>query len=200
MALTTEAPQSPVTATPRQTSLLNASRFPAQDTIILGVDRMPGVWWLLPGAKEFGWQIQQATGFTGASVIPIGDPLVECSFVVKFFRTADWDAFRPLREKYLKKPVYNTSTRATAAIGIKHKELNALGVTVVVPKKSPFFTQVGKNLWVGQVDFLQYRPPVLAKEAPRNAYAPETGAQPSAADVVDQATDTNDASITGARG
>jgi hypothetical protein len=176
------------------------ARFPSQDTIILGTDTMPGRWWLDPGAKEFGWQIQQATGFTGASVRPIGDPLVECSFSVVFWRAADWIAFQPLRQKYLKKPVYSPSTLATAAIAIRHLELNTMGVTVVVPKKAPWFTQVGKNKWAGQVYFLQYRAPRLAPEAPRNVYGIETGAQPSAADVVDQATATNTAAIAGARG
>lgn len=176
------------------------ARFPFQDTIVLGVDMMPGVWWLLPGAKEFGWQQQKGTGLTGASLLPIGDPLVEASFLVKFFAPADWTKFQPFRIKYLTKPVFNPATRVAAAIGIKHRELNALGVTVVVPKKTPWFTNVGKSLWVGQVDFIQYRPPRLAKEAPRNVYAPETGAQPSAADVVDQANATNKAGIRGARG
>jgi hypothetical protein len=200
MATTAQITQASIVATPRKTSAMLGTVFPAQDTIILGTDTMPGVWWLNPGAKEFGWQQQQGMWLTGATLLPTGDPLVECSFTVRFFNPADWAAFQPLRTKYLKKPVFNPATRATTALAIFHRELYALGVTAVVPKKTPFFTMVGKSLWLGQVDFIQYRPPKLAPEAPRNVYGVETGAQPSAADVVDEATRTNDAGIAGARG
>jgi hypothetical protein len=77
--------------------------FPAVDTIILGSDTMPGQWILLPGGKEFGFQEQQATGISGATIRPIGDPLVHAHFLVRFWNAQDWARFQPLRTRYLSK-------------------------------------------------------------------------------------------------
>jgi len=155
--------------------------FPATDSIILGGDRIPGVWHLLPGQKEFGWQEQAGTGLSGATLKLTGDPLVKFSFLVQFFNEADWDAFQPYRAKYFKKPVpAPAGSTKTFALAIQHPELHAVGVDAVVLRKIPWFTNTGKGNWVGNVEFSQYRAPIPVKESPR-AKIPSVAKKPPVA-------------------
>jgi hypothetical protein len=174
--------------------------FPAVDTIRIGADVMPGNWILLPTFKEFGWQIQKGWALTGATVRPIGDELVVAPFLVRFFRAQDWAAFQPFRMKYLQKAVFKVAGNLTYALGIVHPELNALGVTSVVPRRVPAFTNNGKGLWTGHVEFLQYRKPQAALEAPNASIPAAAAPQPSAADALEQEQLAHQAQIAGARG
>jgi len=174
--------------------------FPAADTIKLGQDTMPGQWILMPGQREFGWQIQKGWGLSGATVRPIGDELAAPVFLVRFWTTADWNAFQPFRRKYLAKAVFSVSGNKTYAIGIVHPELNALGITAVVPRKVPWFTNTGKGLWVGNVELLQYRPAVIVAEQPLAAIPAAAAPTPSAQDSLEQEQLTHQAQIQGARG
>jgi hypothetical protein len=141
--------------------------FPATDSIVLAGDRLPGVWHLLPGYKEFGWQEQKGVGLTGATLRITGDPLVTCEFLVQFFKESDWDAFEPYRAKYFRKPVVQQGANVNYSLQIQHPELHANGIDAVVLLKVPFFTNTGKGNWVGHVHFKQYRPPKPALESPR---------------------------------
>lgn len=174
--------------------------FPARDTIQLGADTMPGQWVLQPTKKVFGWQIQKGWGLTGATVRPIGDDLVVAPFLARFWTPADWDAFQPLRTKWLSKAVFKVAGNLTYAIGIVHPELNALGVTSVVPSEVPVFTNNGKGLWSGVVTFLQYRKPVAVLEAPNASIPAAAAPRPSAQDALEQEQLSHQAQIAGARG
>ena len=154
--------------------------FPATDSLVLGGDRLPGVWHLQPGTKEYGWQEQKGIGLTGATLRLVGDPLADAVFMVSFFREIDWDAFQPFRAKYFKKPVVTQGTKANYAIAIQHPELHAYGIDAVVLHKVPYFTNDGKGRWFGQVHFKQYRAPKPALESPR-AKLPSVSKKPPVA-------------------
>jgi hypothetical protein len=174
--------------------------FPSVDTIILGGDRMPGQWILQPTSKEYGWQVQKGWALAGATVRPIGDELVSASFLVRFHTAADWAAFQPFRRRYLAKALFTAGGEATYAIGIVHPELNALGVTAVVPRKVPAFTNNGKGLWTGTVEFLQYRKAVPVPESPQAAIPAAAAPAPSAADALEQEQQAHQEEVQGARG
>ena len=175
--------------------------FPATDRIILGGDAIPGVWHLLPGAKEFGWQEQAGVGLSGATLLLTGDPLVKFSFLVQFFREADWDDFQPYRAKYFKKPApIPPGSTKSYAIAIQHPELHAVGIDAAVLRKVPWWVNTGKGNWVGTVDFSQYRAPIPVKESPR-AKLPTVDKKPPVAQTARQIEIANKkALLLGARG
>lgn len=143
--------------------------FPAQDTISLNGIEMPGQWILQPTSKVYGWQIQQGFALSGATVFPKGDELVVAPFLVKIWDPDDFFIFDIARTQLLKKAVFSVGGVASYALGISHKELNALGVTAVVVRKTPAMTNNGRGLWSGTVEFLQYRKPIPALSKPNAA-------------------------------
>jgi hypothetical protein len=175
--------------------------FPKKDTITLGSDEMPGSWVLEPGAITFGWQTQQGWGLDGAVIKPTGRHLAHPTFLVRFWDVAAWNAFQPLRRKYLSKAAYTLAAFKTYAISILHTELNNAGVLFVAPEEVPWFTNTGRGLWVGTVKFIEYTgtpKPVL--ESP-DAVIPAVGApQPSAADNAKAETALHEAELKGSRG
>jgi hypothetical protein len=176
------------------------SGFPATDRIILGGDAIPGVWHLLPGQKEFGWQELAGVGISGATLKLTGDPLVKFSFLAQFFKSTDWDAFQPFRAKYFKKPVPTQGTNATYAIAIQHPELHAVGVDAVVLRKIPWFTNTGKGNWVGTVEFSQYRAPQPVPESPRAKIPSITKKPPVAQTALEQENARKAKELFGSRG
>jgi hypothetical protein len=149
-------------------SIPGITQFPSVDSFRLaGVD-MPGKWTLLDARKQFGWQIQMGYGLSGAQVFPIGDKLVVAKFRGEFWTSPDYALYRLLRSKFLKKPVITIGGLFSAtALSIKHPELYALGVEGVVVLEVSATIQEEGGLWVAHVDFLQYRPPVLAVPKPK---------------------------------
>lgn len=159
--------------------------FPGVETIVLAGERMWGQWQLQPGAKVYGWQEQQGFALSGATLRITGDPLVHATFLVRFFRPQDWQNFQSQRARLLKKPVFSVATKTNYAMGIQYPELNAVGVTSVVVGKNPWFCNTGKGLWVGQVEFIQYRPAIAAIESPRATIPSVAAPSPAAADQVE---------------
>lgn len=132
--------------------------FPAKDTFnILGID-MPGKWILVSATKEFGWQVQQGYGFSGAVVLPIGDPLVKAKFKGEFFASTDVILFKAIRARLLIKPTLSVGL-VSFAYSITHPELNNLGVSSVVVKTIAPLIDEGGGLWTSEIEFLQYRRP-----------------------------------------
>jgi hypothetical protein len=160
--------------------------FPSVDTIRLGNDLMPGQWVLMPGGREFGWQEQKGWGLAGATVRPIGDELAHPTFLVKFWSAADWDLFQVFRLKYLQKQAFGLGAARTYAIGIFHPELNSLGITSVVVKRTPWFVNNGRGLWSGIVEFTQYRKPQPVLETPKASIPAAQAPTPSAQDQLER--------------
>lgn len=160
--------------------------FPGVNSIRLGGTLLPGQWILQPGAKEFLFQEQQGIGLSGATARFIGDKLARCTFLANFWSLADWDAFQPIRAKYLTEAVFKQGTSGTYAIGITHPELNFLKITSVTLAKTPWFVRTGPARWYGQVEFLQYRPPKPALESPDATIPAAAEPQPSAQDAYEQ--------------
>jgi hypothetical protein len=178
-----------------------SSGFPSVDTIKLGPDVMPGQWILQPCAREFLIQIQQGWGLDGASSRLAGAQVVDSiQFLARFWTASDWDAFQPLRRKYLLKPAYSVAGNKNYAIGILHPELQAIGVAAVLVKRTPVFTNTGKGLWVGIVEFSEFKPPKPTPEFSQVAIPAAAEPQPSAQDALEQEMLTHQGQIQGARG
>jgi hypothetical protein len=149
--------------------------FPVADTITVAGLPAPGKWTLQKGDKEYGWQIRQATAMTGATVVPIGDPLVEPEFLIEFWDPLDYQAFKLFRTTYLKKPLVAVTGSPTGlALGIDHPELKELGVSSVVVKTITPVLNDGYGVWSCKVKFLQYRKPLPALSKP-DAAIPDNG-------------------------
>ena len=181
--------------------------FPAASTIVVGGQSAPGRWTLIDAEKEYGWQIQQGYGLSGATVTPSGDKLVVAKFEVVVWydvqpasvmgnsdpfscagRDNSWQAFKKFRAKFLSKAVVVVNgTFSGKAMDVLHPELNELGVRSFVPLKLPAMKQDDYGLWHGEVHLLQYRQPVPVLSRP-DATIPDIGQpQPSAQDAADAA-------------
>ena len=162
------------------------SSFPMVNTISLAGQLMPGRWVLVDAKKKFGWQIQKGSFLSGAFVLPIGDELVLPKFRVEIWRSVDYASFREIRKSLLKKPVVVVGgTTTSKALGIDHPELKDLGVTAVVVNEITPMTNDGTGLWIGTVEFLQYRKPILALPKPSTAIPDNVPPQPTAQDAQD---------------
>lgn len=139
--------------------------FPNVNSFTLASFPFPGKWTLTEAKKEFGWQIQAGFGLSGAFVLPIGDKLVTAKFKGEFWSQSDFNLFSQLRKQLFKKPTFGAGV-VSAAMGIDHPELKAMGVDgVVVLDYTPAIQEDG-GLWTTTVTFLQYRPPTPAPKKP----------------------------------
>lgn len=142
--------------------------FPAVDTFTIANFTMPGKWTLVSAAKKFGWQIQKGYALSGAFVLPTGDELVQPKFRGEFWSSSDFNIYKNLRKQLFQKAVYFIGgVLTTAAMGIDHPELKALGVTSVVVDTVNPVTDQGGGHWVTELTFLQYRPPLPAVPKPK---------------------------------
>lgn len=152
--------------------------FPITNTIELASFVLPGKWTLVSAPKVFGWQIQMGYGLSGAVITPMGDKLVVAKFKGEFWNNVDVSEFKSIRALLFQKPVISQGNQLlSGALGIKHPELAAMGVTgVVIGEYTPLIQEEG-GLWSMTVDFIQYRPPVIAPPAPKYVVPPPTAAQ-----------------------
>ncbi len=152
---------------------------------------MPGQWVLTDCTRVFGWQIQQAFGLTGATVLPIGDPLLKAKFAVKIWTNADAQQYQLALKTVLRKPAYAVPGAAvTAGMGIDQKQLLSVGVDTVVlwsvtPLINPLVTSGGKGAWTATVEFLEYRAPQPAIAKPSQKIPDKAPPMPSAQDAAD---------------
>ena len=151
-----------------------STAFPAVDTFTIAALTLPGKWTLLEAKKQFGWQIQQGYGLSGAYVFPKGDPLVVAKFKGEFWAQSDWQIFTLMAKTVLAKGSLTQGPTA-AGMGIDHPELKRLGVTDVVVLEQSALVNDGYGLWTLHVDFLQYRPPLPAPPKP-TFVVPDTAA------------------------
>jgi len=160
--------------------------FPAVNTFTLASITMPGKWTLLDAEKQYGWQIQKGLNLSGAFVFPTGDELVIPRFRGEFWASPDVAFFRQVRKQLFAKAVFSVGGNLkTAAMGIGHPELKALGVTdVVVGRIKPLVQERG-GLWVTGVEFIQYRPRILGPATPTQTIPDKPPPQPTAVDAYD---------------
>lgn len=164
--------------------LPQVTAFPSVNSITLANFPMPGKWTLLEAKKKFGWQIQKGYGLSGAVVFPTGDELVVAKFKAQFWSHSDFNIFKQLRKQLLQKPVFSVGgALLTAALGIDHPELKALGVTSVVIGEVGAAIDQGGGDWQVHIDFLQYRPPLPAPPKPKFVVPDVASAAPVAQDA-----------------
>jgi hypothetical protein len=142
--------------------------FPAVDTFTIASFKMPGKWTLLDAPKVFAWPVYAGYGLAGAVLGPPGEPLIVAKFRGEMWEPADYALYKEIRRAILVKPVFSLGgALLSAALGISHPELNALGVKSVVMAEIRPTIQEDTGLWVAHVDFLQYRPPLPALPRPK---------------------------------
>lgn len=167
---------------------------------------MPGQWLLTDCEPVSGWQIQQGFGLSGATVLPIGDPLTKCTFAIKIWTNADAVLYRQLLKTTLRKPAYSVpGTPVSAGMGIDHPSLLDVGIdTVVVWSRTPLFSPLvasgGKGAWTARVVFLQYKAPVPAIPKPSQKIPDKAPPMPSAEDAADLETQKLQAQVAAAGG
>ena len=143
--------------------------FPTVDTFTIANIPMPGRWTLLEAARKFGWQIRKGYALSGAQVFHIGDELVVARFRGEFFSSSDFAIWKQVRKQIYRKPVFappGGGVLFTAAMGIDHPELKALGVNNVVTLEVHAARQEEGGLWSQHIDFLEYYPPIPAVKRP----------------------------------
>jgi hypothetical protein len=153
--------------------------FPVVNTITLSGTTMPGKWTLISAAKKFGWEIRKGYGLSGAFVFPTGDNLVCPEFRVEFWANSDMLRYKTARKVLLTKASISLGLTAMA-LGIGHPELTALGVSSVVVGTAYPVIQEGAGLWTTKVEFIQYRPPVIAPPKPQGSTPDAATAPPIA--------------------
>jgi hypothetical protein len=133
--------------------------FPYQDALIINGFTLPGKWTLTDAKRKFGWQIQKGFALSGATVLPMGDELIVATFKVEIWSQSDWSIYSQLRKQLFTKGVFALpGGLLTAALGIHHPALKALGVTNVVVAEVAAEQQEEGGLWTQVVSFLEYYP------------------------------------------
>lgn len=161
------------------------------ESFTLASIQMPGQWILIDCPREFGWDIRMGYGMTGATVVPIGDPLASPEFLVNIWNDSDAAIYRSLLKTILKKPVGLIPGSTTAAgMGIDQPQLKDIGVTSVVVKRvspliNPLVTSGGRGPWTAKVQFLEYRAPIPALPKPSQSIPDKAPPTPSASDLID---------------
>jgi hypothetical protein len=147
---------------------------------------MPGQWLLTKATRQFGWQEQQGSFQSGATIVPKGDPLMHIEYEVRIFEAGTMSDFILVCGTILKKAVVAVpGVPASAALGIDDPILKILGVKSVVVDfvefpKNPLVASGGKGAWVGKVGFIEYRKPLPALPVPSQEI-PDPGAVTPAA-------------------
>lgn len=172
------------------------TEFPYAYSITLAGDLMPGKWTLKEAPKKFGWQIQKGFGLSGAFVAFMGDELIVPKFEIELWASDDCRRFKLLRKTKLNKAVlFIQGALTTAAMGIDHPELKALGCgAVVVGQVGPLLLQSAGEFHT-EVTFIQWRPRVVAAATPQQKTPDKGQPKPQALDAQDLQIQTNQARI-----
>lgn len=128
----------------------------------VGAMRSPGVVRLAGPGRVIGWDIQNATGASGAVTRRINEPLRE--FEAEFELTndpdeygfTDYDRWQDF-ESYLLQMV--ASRTKPFARDVYHPDLARIGITSVTLKSIGMFAPDGKGGGKVKVQFIEHRPP-----------------------------------------
>jgi hypothetical protein len=162
---------------------------------------MPGQWLLVAATREFGWQEQRLGFMSGATLVPIGDPLASFEYAIRIWENGAALLYRQLLGTLLKKPaVALPGVPAAAALGIHDPALKDIGVTsCVVLRVTPLFNPLvesgGRGPWTARIAFKEFRKPLPAIPIPNQAIPDPGAVTPSA---VTQMATANAAVSTGA--
>jgi hypothetical protein len=180
--------------------------FTSEGPLINGAP-MPGQWLLTAAKRVFGWQVVAGNYLSGARLVPIGDPLLECTYSIRIWTSSDAQTFRNLLRTTLKKGAVSIggttagtqgatpgliSQASVAALGIDDPALKDVGCTSVViksvsPLMNPLVTSGGKGPWTASIEFIEYRPFKQAGPIPDQAIPDQGPVTPSAYNAAQQA-------------
>jgi hypothetical protein len=168
-----------------------AGKFTYESPTLAG-SPMPGQWLLTELTRVFGWDERQGYGLSGAYLVPKGDPLVEMSFDVNIWASADAANYRQLLKTVLRKPtgLVIGASNSSAAMGISFPQVNDMGITAVVvtavtPLMNPLVTSGGKGPWKAKVKLKEFRAPLPAIGIPKTVIPDKAPPNPSAQDNLD---------------
>lgn len=148
----------------------------AWEKLVLAGVPSPGTVAITGQKRVIGWDVQAASGQTGATTKRKGEPIGE--FDATFFLTDEaaeggsdfenWDRF----ESLILSSVEGTDPKALEII---HPDLNRLGFTAVVLGELGELKNDGKGGATITVHFLEYRPPAPKRStSPRSTNTQET--------------------------
>ncbi len=158
--------------------------FPREDKIVIAGSASPGKATVKNLETASEWDIRKGYGFSGATVIYMGESLVKFLVEFEFWLDAQYAEWQAYAKRFFSKPTRSPVPGQVLALGIKHPLLNAepYNVDKVVRTTVSGLEQDEYGLWTVSVGFLQYRPPQFFLSKPN-------GAIPSVAKVVPTARD-----------
>jgi hypothetical protein len=140
----------------------NSIGLPTTDTFTIGQDDCPGRCELTAGGVVYGWDERKGWALTGATLVPVGDPLNEYGFRVYLWTGTQYAAWLAFAAKYLSAAVkYLSGTTTPRALSIYHRVLAAppFSVTEVVVGKVGVPVEDDDGGWTVEITFRQYRKP-----------------------------------------
>ena len=167
---------------------MTVTLWPAQDFYTIAGDRSPGKAIVTITKAPRGWDERKGTYLTGATLVPIGDPLGEFRIRHEFWNMTDWPRWLAFFRKYFEKNTVTARGSTTpSVITIDHPVLKQpvqFGPCVVLDPHGPEKSEDG--LWSQTIDFKQYRKPIPAPSKPLAAIPDAVAQRPTAKDNQDR--------------
>lgn len=112
------------------------------------------------------WEVKKAHGNSGATVVFNGDGLAEFPMRVFAWTREHFVAWSPWRAAHIARPPDGSKPKAQ---DIRHPFLEELGIVSVVVKEESSWKKASPDLWVKDVQFLQYREAEPAQAKPNGS-------------------------------
>lgn len=141
------------------------------DYVKLAGVRSPGIATVTGAELKRRFQVNQAYGMTGATIVFKGRELVRFAIELQLCTDQDfedWDRFKPT---VMKDPRRGPAGKKDA-LDILHPHLEALGVKAVLIESVAAPEQTDDGMWMVKISCIEFRPrPVLALAKPEAAKA-----------------------------
>jgi len=158
------------------------------DYIQIGTDRSPGKCTIRGFSVARSWDIRKGFGFTGATLVPMGDDPARGTLHFELWTAEQYDAWNIFAKKYFSRAAAHLpGSSKPKTLGIKHPVLNGppLEVDEVVVEECTALENDGYGVWRCEVKLIQYRAPRPALERPQGKIPAAAAPQPTANDWAD---------------
>ena len=154
------------------------------DVLVIGGLASPGVCVISKAGQTITYQKNKPYGMAGASLVYIGDELIEFDVVWTFWTEEQREAWkewsklalaRPQRPPLISSTPLSTGEAGGTSVqpfkpvkvtGVYNPILAELGITAIAPTFIGQFIQLSIGKWQKQVSFIQHRPPKPALGRP----------------------------------
>ncbi len=149
--------------------LLNSGTPPIQDFVILGGEKSPGRATVTGAGSPRKWDKQSGFGFSGASLIFLGEDLSDFDLLIDLWEPEHWVAWNSFARVLEKPPI---GVRAKA-LEIVHPLINRspIKITQVVIRDVTQFEQSDTGLWTARIPLTAFRAPKPALGKPNGSIA-----------------------------